>query len=323
MNIAVIGLGVGAEHARAFARMGCNVRWLFDHEPEKSRAVAQEIGQGEIAPSWKAILDDPTIDIVSLATYDDDHAVQVVEALQAGKHVFCEKPLCTRTEEVDRIEQVWRASGRHLQSNLVLRAAPLYRRVRDLIQSGSFGQIYSFYGDYLYGRLSKITEGWRKDVDDYSVMMGGGVHIVDLMLWLCGEAPAKVRATGNRIVTEGSAFRYRDFVVATYDFPSGLIGVISANFGCVHRHQHVVRIFGTEATFLFDDQGARIFRQRDPGGPPEILSENPKPLSKGDRLTDFLEGIRDPRVGAAATVLDLSVIRACLAVDDALLSPVQ
>ena len=161
-----------------------------------------------------------------------------------------------------------------LASNLVLRAAPLYRFAREQASAGSLGKLYAFDGDYLYGRLHKVTDGWRGKVDNYSVMLGGGVHLVDLMLWIAGELPSRVVATGNRISTANTAFRYEDFVAATFEFPSGLVGRITANFGSVHAHQHVVRLFGTEATLIYDDAGARLHRSRDSAAPPRA----PRPI---------------------------------------------
>ena len=74
------------------------------------------------------------------------------------------------------------------------------------------------------------------------MLQGGGVHLVDLMLWLTGQRPAVVAAVGAAVATRGTAYRYNDFVAATYRFESGLIGRITANFGCVHPHQHVLRV---------------------------------------------------------------------------------
>lgn len=321
-NVAVVGLGVGEQHARGYLRHGCTLSWLYDLDPKRSQALATQLGAGRVATSFEEILADPTVDVVSLATYDDHHAAGVVSALRAGKHVFCEKPLCRTEQELSDIEVAWRESGKHLASNLVLRAAPLYRRVRDLIQSGDLGEIYAFYGDYLYGRLPKITEGWRADVPDYSVMQGGGVHLVDLLLWMTGEVPTAVRSQGNRIASAGTRFQHLDFVSSTFSCASGALGVISANFGCVLRHQHVVRIFGTRGTFLSDDMGARIYRQRDPGGPPDVVADSPLPASKADLLPTFLAEMGSPERGRAQTERDFRVIRACLAADDALTKPV-
>jgi predicted dehydrogenase len=314
LRVAVIGLGVGEQHAAGFVRAGCSLRWLYDLDRAKAEAVRGRIGAGEIARDYAQILADPEVDAIALATYDDAHSEEVIAALKAGKHVFCEKPLCRTATELDAIEAAWRAAGRHLRSNLILRTAPLYRRIRHHVAAGDLGEIYAFYGDYLYGRLTKITEGWRGDVDDYSVMQGGGVHLVDLMCWLTGQRAVSVRATGNRLATRATKFRYDDFVVSTFELESGMTGIISANFACVHKHQHVVRIFGTTGTFIYDDMGARIYRERDPGGPPTMVLDAPLPAAKGDLIPDFIAGIERPD-RAAETTLDFHVIRACLAAD--------
>ncbi len=95
-------------------------------------------------------------------------------------------------------------------------------------------------------------------------MLGGGIHVIDLMLWLTGQRPKSVTAFSNRIVTRDTSFPSDDFSAGTFVFPSGMIGRITANFGCVHRHQHVIRIFGTKKSFVLDDMGPRVMMSRDP-----------------------------------------------------------
>jgi predicted dehydrogenase len=319
LQAAVIGLGVGAEHARAYAATPrCAVRWLCDLDHARAERLAAEIGRGARAAEFKTILADPGVDVVSIATYDDAHAVQTVAALRARKHVFVEKPLCRSMAELEEIAAAWEAAGcPQLASNLPLRAAPLYRWLREAVRAGALGTIYAFDGDYLYGRVEKLTAGWRGETKDYSVMLGGAVHLVDLMLWLTGQRPQAVRATGNRIATAGSAFPHDDYVAATYHFASGLVGRVTANFGCVHRHQHVVRVFGTRATFVHDDQGARLHESRDPARGPVALDLPPRPPAKGALIPPLVEAIAEGDDGRARTRHDFDVISACLAADRA------
>ena len=294
LNVAVIGLGVGEQHARAFAAgPHSTVTWLYDLDTAKADRLAADLGQGRTAESYDQILADPAVDAVSIATFDHLHFDEVRRAFDAGKHVFVEKPLCRTEDEVDAIFACWEKAGRpHLRSNLVLRAAPVYRWLKDAVSAGEFGDLYAFDGDYLYGRLEKITEGWRKDVPDYSVMEGGGVHIIDLMLWLMGETPTDVAAQGSKIATRGTDFQYDDFMAATYRFSSGAVGRITANFGCVHPHHHVIRLFGTKATFIYDDQGPRLFRDRRDGAKAEALDLAPLPEGKGVLIPEFIDAIR-------------------------------
>ncbi len=231
--------------------------------------------------------------IVSIASFDDDHALQVIQALEAGKHVFVEKPLCQTLDELKQIQQAWsRRNGKlKLASNLILRATPVYQWLKEKIMAGDFGKVYSFDGEYLYGRLHKITEGWRSTMNNYSVMEGGGIHMIDLMLWLTSERPQKVISMANHISTEGTAFRYNDFVASTMQMDSGLVGRIVANFGSVHRHQHVVRVYGTKGTFIYDDFGARVHWTRDEDAPAVELDLPTLPADKGDLIPAFVSAV--------------------------------
>jgi len=320
LTVAVCGLGVGEQHAVAFRSLPtCQIRWLYDLEPARARTLAEKLGVGAAAPDFETIVSDPEVQIISIASFDDAHFGQAVQALRAAKHVFVEKPLCRTLDEVRALKQTWiESGGRRLVSNLVLRAAPLCLWLKAVIQQGEFGEIYAFDGDYLYGRLGKITQGWRKDVSNYSVMLGGGVHLVDLMLWITGQKPDSVTASGNRICTTGTAFCYPDFHAATFQFSSGMVGRITANFGCVHRHHHIVRIFGTKKTFVYDDQGPRIHDAREPGVAARKIDLPPLPASKGDLIPGFIRGILDPDKTEAEAQREFDVISACVGADDAM-----
>ncbi len=319
LGVAVIGLGVGEQHALAFdADPRTEIRWLIDIDDAVTKDVRRRIGSGEAAVALDTALDDPAVDIVSIASFDHMHAAQVVQCLEAGKHVFVEKPLCRTAQELSAIVKAWHAADKpHVASNLVLRDAELYRWLAFEIASGNMGRIYAIDGDYLYGRLEKITGGWRKDVPDYSVIEGGGIHLIDLMLMLAGESPATVSCVGNRIAADGTDFKYDDFMAATYTFPSGLIGRVTANFGCVHRHHHVLRVFGTEATFIYDDAGPRLHLTRDEDRAATSLHHNPLPASKGALIPGFIDDISSDADPAAAAMREFDLIRVIAATDTA------
>jgi len=323
IGVAVVGLGVGAQHALGYLATGeCNLRWVYDLDTRKSEEFIRQVGTGAVANSFAQILDDSDLQVVSIASFDDAHYEQVLAALNAEKHVFVEKPLCRSLDELRLIKEAWaRRQGRlKLSSNLVLRAAPLYRWLKERISAGSFGDLYAFDGDYLYGRLPKITGGWRKDVENYSVMEGGGVHLIDLMLWLTGERPSFVWATGNRICTRDTGFRYDDYAAATLEFPSGLVGRVTANFGCVHPHHHSMRIFGTQETFVYDDAGPRLHNSRDPDATPSAIAHSPLPKSKADLIAQFVSAVAQDQNLNAQTQEAFDVISICAACDRALRS---
>jgi predicted dehydrogenase len=293
LGVAVVGLGIGEKHLRAYyADHRCEVRWVLDYNNDKAKILANETGAG-VGSSFEALLGDENVQIVSIASFDNDHAFQVIQALEAGKHVFVEKPLCQTLDELKKIQQIWskRDGKLKLASNLILRATPVYQWLKEKILAGDFGKIYSFDGEYLYGRLHKITKGWRNIMDNYSVMEGGGIHMIDLMLWLTDERPQKVVSMANRISTEGTTFRYNDFVASTMQMESGLVGRIVANFGSMHRHQHVIRVYGTKGTFIYDDMGARVHWTRDEDAKAMELNMPTLPANKGDLIPAFVSAV--------------------------------
>src|SRR5258706_1093107 len=316
LGVAVIGLGIGEKHVRAYqADPRSEVRWVLDHDREKAKALADETG-ARSGVDFAAILADEHIQIVSIASFDDDHAHQVIQALNSGKHVFVEKPLCQTFEQLQEIQRAWSAHNGKLKlaSNLILRAAPVYQWLKEKLLAGEFGRIYSFDGEYLYGRLHKITEGWRNAVENYSVIEGGGIHLIDLMLWLTGERPHVVASMGNRISTEGTKFRYNDFVASTLQMESGLISRIVANFASVHRHQHVVRMFGTKGTFISDDMGARVHWTRGEDAKAVELNMLTLPADKGDLIPAFVSAVlndEDIHEQTQAAFDGLSISAAC------------
>jgi predicted dehydrogenase len=273
------------------------------------------------AESFNTILADDRVDVVSIASYDDAHFWHVREAITAGKHVFVEKPLCRSIEELLVIERAWRESGkRHIASNLILRTAPAYQWLKRMIEGGELGEIYAVDGDYLYGRIDKITEGWRNNVRDYSVMQGGGIHLVDLMLWITGSKPISVSCFGNQICTKGTSFRYSDYMAATFQFPTSIVGRITANFGCMHRHQHVMRVFGTRGTFICDDLGARFHTSRDASVSPKTLSLSAAPASKRELIPTFIEAVLKGEDSSTQAQHEFDVISVCVAADHAMLT---
>ena len=138
--------------------------------------------------------------------------------------------------------------------------------------------------------------------------------MIDLMLWLIEERPQQVFSMGNRISTEGTGFRYNDFAACTMRMPSGLVARIVANFACVHRHQHVVRVYGTKGTFLYDDMGPRVHWTRDEAVAASPLNLPALPADKGDLIPAFVSAVindEDIRGQTQAAFDGLSISAAC------------
>lgn len=328
---AVIGLGIGEQHIHALqSHPKCQLVSLCDLDEKKAEDLAGQYTVADYTTTYDALIENPDINLLVIASYDDHHASQVLKAIQANKHVFVEKPLCRTPAELQSIYKAWQAQPVGLMSNLVLRAAPLFQWLKQAIAAGELGDIYAIDGEYLYGRLKKITHGWRKDVDDYSIIDGGAIHMIDLMMYLTDQKPQQVQTVGNKIVSQGTDYRYDDYAAMTFTFASGLIGRITANFGCVHPHQHILKVYGSKATFILDDMGARLQTARDmkqmddyqgpydrPAAQP--LDQASTPQGKGALIADFIE-ILEKQAFLPQIQHEMALISACTAANKALLS---
>jgi predicted dehydrogenase len=318
LGVGVIGLGVGEQHAWAFAaHPACRVTALCDRDEAKLDTWAAVLPGARRYKHADDLIDDSSVVIVAVASQDDDHHRQVVRALKAGKHVFSEKPLCLREDELREIVLEWRASGCRLSTNTVLRRSARFRWLHDAIRAGRFGRMYLIEADYLYGRLHKLVDGWRGQIPDYSVMLGGGIHMVDLVMWLAGERPVEVVAFGSDCASRDTAFKGNDLVAALLRFDSGLMAKVGANFASVHPHHHRVSVFGTEATFENTPSGdARLWTSRDPLQPPEAVTACPG-VGKGDLIPAFVDAVLGRGAPDVSEDEVFAAVAVCLAIDRA------
>jgi predicted dehydrogenase len=317
MRAGVIGLGVGEQHAEALAAIeGCELVAVCDRDRLKLRQVASRFPSVRAVDIDRDILDDPTIDLVCIASYDSDHFSQTLRALENGKHVFVEKPFVVHEQEARMVREALQKNRRlRLSSNLILRRSPRFLDLRQRIQNGELGRLYHVEADYNYGRLQKITEGWRGQLDFYSAVHGGGVHIVDLLMWLMGDRIVEVSAVGNAIASEGSGFKNFDNVVAWVRFAGGAVGKVGVNFGCVAPHFHAVEFYGTKATFVNGRECGWLFTSRDANVSPVRIDTAYPGVHKGALIADFVKAIVD-RSRAEVTEEDVfASLSVCFAIE--------
>lgn len=318
LKVGVIGLGVGEQHIAGYkSHPACEVVALCDFSGDKFRKTRKDYAGCYFTKRADDILDNPEIDIVSIASYDNYHYEQVIKAINNNKHVFVEKPLCLYEKEARHIRSLLKAKPEiKLSSNLILRMSPRFCRLRRMIKNGGLGRLFYAEGDYDYGRLNKITDGWRGKIGFYSVVYGGGVHIIDLLLWLTGDLIVEVKAYGNRIAS-GGKFQYNDMVACIMKFKSGLIAKVAVNFGCVFPHFHALSIYGTKATFINGPKNGILFKSRDHNIKPQKINAAYPGVHKGGLIRGFIDSVLG---GRPAEVTEEDVFRAmsvCFAVEKA------
>lgn len=320
IKVGIIGLGVGESHITGYQKHPkCEVVALCDFSPEKNKLASHKYPGIKIVQFAEEILEDPQIDVVSIATYDNFHYEQIISAIKTSKHIFVEKPLCLREEEAKDIYSLL-DNNPHIKisSNHILRMSPRFQELKLLLERDEVGELYYAEGDYDYGKIEKIMYGWRAKIDYYSVVLGGAIHIIDLLLWLTGERVVEVFSYGNQIATKDSQFRYNDLVVALLQFQNGMLAKISANFGCVKPHFHGLKLYGTKGSFINEVEAGILFQSRDCNELPKRILQKYPGVHKGDLVYNFIDSIL---FNTKATVVKrdiFDVLSVCFAIEKSL-----
>ena len=114
-------------------------------------------------------------------------------------------------------------------------------------------KLFYIEADYLWGRLHKLTNGWRNKTKEYSIILGAAIHMIDIILWMIGKYPTKITSFGNKILTKNSKFKKFSFVNIVMEFTSGLIVKITANATDSFHHSHQIKIFQTNQTLIQEE----------------------------------------------------------------------
>ena len=161
---------------------------------EKSKAIAEKYNFTLAAKSEDELIYNDNVDIIDICTPNIYHYETIKKAIAAGKHVYCEKPLCVTAAEAYEIAELARNSG--LICNIVFnnRHMSSVMRAKELIDEGRLGRILSFSGEYLHNSCTDVGRpaGWKqnKDICGGGVLFDLGSHIIDLIYMLCGEFEA-------------------------------------------------------------------------------------------------------------------------------------
>ncbi len=322
IKVGIIGLGVGKKHIIAYqSHPLVEINKICDTNNERLQEVEQEFPGIDGVNDFVEVVDDPNIDIVSIASYDNYHCEQILRALNNGKHVYVEKPMCLFDNEAKSIRKLLNSKPElQLSSNLVLRTCPRFIRLKEAVLSGEMGDIYSISADYLWGRKYRLANGWRKDMDYYSIILGAGVHMIDLLNWVTNLLPVEVKAYGNQIATKNSNLKHNDFAAILLKYDTGLIVQVSAHGGCIHPHFHDLRVFGTKKTFINGIAGGVWVNSSDHDVlPVDIPEEYPGKANRGDVIKTFIDSILNRNIQPLVSTDDIfNTMSVCFAAEKAM-----
>jgi predicted dehydrogenase/threonine dehydrogenase-like Zn-dependent dehydrogenase len=185
-----------------------------------AQAAARKFGFGFASTDEKEILNNLDINTVLVLTRHQHHTRQVLAALQAGKNVYCEKPLALTEEDLDRIlDELKKASGPILSVGFNRRFSPLSISLKEFISSCNepFAAMYRVNAGYIPPShwLHDVTQGGGR-------IVGEGCHFIDYMTFLAGESPVQVEA---RALPDSGRYS-RDNVQISLTFPDGSVGQV-------------------------------------------------------------------------------------------------
>ena len=293
LNISVVGLGVGFAHARAIKKeKSLNLISVFDPDIKKAKKLSKRLSCN-YKLKFNEIFKDKLLDAVVIASPDDKHFKQILSSIKHSKNFFCEKPFCNNYRELVKIRKLIGTNKSIVfDTNLILRTVPVFNWLKKQIKKNVFGRIYSIEASYLYGRSEKIIKGWRGKAKNYTGMNGGGIHMIDLVCWILNKKPSEIYSFGNKICFQKFNYNFMDFENSILFFEKGLSASVSVHLGCIHKHHHVLKIFGTKKTFIYDDQGPRVYKSKNPNANELKLKIKTLPNDKTKVMKNFFLDIK-------------------------------
>jgi predicted dehydrogenase len=187
LRAGIVGTGfIGAVHVEALRRLGVEVAGVVGSSPERARAKAVT----PVYESYEELLADERVDVVHLTTPNHLHHPQVKQALEAGKHVVCEKPLAMTSEQSAELLELAERSGLVHCTNFNIRFYPQVHQARALVRSGAVGAVWNVHGGYLQDWLLLPTDwNWRLEPEkggELRAVGDIGSHWLDLLQFVSG-----------------------------------------------------------------------------------------------------------------------------------------
>ncbi|HEY3930490.1 MAG TPA: Gfo/Idh/MocA family oxidoreductase [Candidatus Koribacter sp.] len=276
LNLAMIGHGfMGRAHSNAFRQVNpffdtafnLNLKVLCGHDENKLHPMAERWGWSETATDWREVVARKDIDIVDIATPNRSHAEIAIAAAEAGKIVFCEKPLAMNVAEAERMAKA--VTGRQ---NLVwfnYRRVPAVMLAKRFLDEGRLGDIFHYRGLYLNSSGLNKSGGWRYDKAAAGSGASGDLlsHLLDLALWLNG--PLKELCATLKTFVPGR--EVDDAVLLLAHFINGSIGTFEATrYGTGNRNRNLFEIHGSKGAVSFDLGDMNRLKFFEVDGPEEL-----------------------------------------------------
>jgi predicted dehydrogenase len=241
LRVAVAGLGIGAEHVRSYRALPELFEMVAVCDPDAARAerVAKQFEVPRIVRDFDALLAEPGLDVVDVCTPPHHHFAHASRALEAGKHVVCEKPLVGSLAEVDVLADLERRSGRRLMPIFQYRFGAGLQKLVHLVGRGVAGRHY----------LTTIEIAWRRGLDYYGaapwrgrwrtelggILLTHAIHAHDMLTHVLGP----LRSVFARTATRVNPVETEDCASLSLELADGSLASSAATLG---SHREITRL---------------------------------------------------------------------------------
>jgi predicted dehydrogenase len=282
LNVAVLGAGrwAAGAHIPGWQRdPRCRVVAICDVERDRAETCARQFDIASVATDWQQVVSRPDVDVVDVVTPSHTHHQLAVGALEAGKHVLCEKPVAYDFRDTLRAADLARRKGLKTKLGFTFRYSPGVQYARALLDEGFVGTPFIFNGYEQNSQwldpavpLRQVDPAWDPAVLHVSSLEGYGAPIIDIGRWWAGAGYARVVGTMRNFIPErmvratGRMMRMNidDGDVFIAEYANGAIGSIQTSYVTIGNYPGVeARIYGSK--------GAIICRLVEEGGIAETM----------------------------------------------------
>lgn len=315
VKVAIIGCGAIAQKRHLpeyLANPAVDVVGYFDNNLSRAQALAQQYG-GHAYTTLAALLADPQITAVSVCVVNQAHAAVAIQALKAGKHVLCEKPMATSWSDCQRMVQIARQTGKKLLIDHNQRLIPAHQAAYRLLRQGKLGNLLTFKTTFGHSGPETWSVGGKnpwffdKKLSQSGAIFDLGIHKIDLLRYLLADEIQAVwaqTATLDKRLPAGQLIGVDDNAIGVYQFGSGVRGTVIASWTYYGPQEN--------STYIYGSQGVMKI-QADPQFPLQVIFRNGQhmnyqwPTSKvrsSGVIAEFIQSIQEDR----PTILDAAQI---------------
>jgi predicted dehydrogenase len=241
IRVAVVGLGYWGPNLvrNLFELPEAEVTAVCDLRPEHLEKIARRYPSVRTTREYEDVLADDRVDAVAIATPVSTHFPLAMQALEAGKHVFVEKPPAMRAAEMDELVRTAAERDRVLMPGHLLLYHPGVQKLKELVDTGELGEVLCVYGNRQNLGIVRTNE---------NALWSLGVHDLSVILYLLDEDPETATAQGRDFLTPG----VEDVVFCYLRFPSGKIAHMHLSWLDPHKMRKLT-VVGREKMAVFDD----------------------------------------------------------------------